>query len=205
MRRVQLSVVARSSSARLAAFGVIAILTTTACKRSSSGDASKQTGSVFVSKMLDRLKSPDVATRQAAIDELRKQALKLSPAVGIELLEATTQPFPESDELREIPTQIVTAVCELERVEYVPVIENLFPRWKDASAREAALETLSTMNADDEQAPGAMDEAGQGGTVSATISHAECIRRVRDGAVAHVSDGAWPRARRDPAHAGHLE
>jgi hypothetical protein len=149
--------VARTFSAQLVTFGFLLIaiaggFTTTACKRRSSrnSDASKQTGSLFVSSILQRLRSPDEATRKTALEELSGQASKFSPAVAIELLEATTGEFPVTSERPwDTATSIVVAVGQKPRREYVPVIEKLFPRWKSASVRTHALVLLSRFDNDE--------------------------------------------------------
>ena len=121
---------------------IVAVASLGSCKCDRKSEPVKDAGTWWVGPLVQRLQSPDEQVRKAALVELRKKG-SLTAAEGVELLRATTLRFPDGGS--DTPTELVRLVADEPRLEYLPLIKELFPRL-DPSTREDALELLSGLD-----------------------------------------------------------
>lgn len=109
--------------------------------------AMPSSGSERVKLLIQRLQSQEGETRRGALAELQggsgAKRSSFSVAESVELLRAATMDFPGTTAgLWDTPTWIIAAVADEPRVDYLPVLKEIFPRL-GPSARERALDLLS--------------------------------------------------------------
>lgn len=136
--------------------GLLVAFFLSACKRSASkapsaggSRATPVKKDYRVDNILLRLRSPDAETRTAAGDDLQRDRERwkgLSSAEGIRLLKAAGEPWPAPEKsFMSTPARLVAVVGDHPHREYIPVVEDIFPRLP-LDARQRALDLLSAID-----------------------------------------------------------
>lgn len=103
----------------------------------------------MIKELIRRLQSQGEETRQEALADLKGRSgkrRKFSADEGVELLRATTLGYPKvTHGLWDIPTWIIAIINDEPRIEYLPVLKEIFPRL-GPTAKERALDILSGIN-----------------------------------------------------------